>query len=152
MQAIEMNHLVQDVYDEVTLLSDRARLTFNLESLPMAIGDPSVLRQVLVNLLSNAVKYSSHRPQALIHVRGEQKDGMCTYHIQDNGAGFDMHYVSKLFGVFQRLHSEREFPGTGVGLAIAQRIVHRHGGQIWGEGRVDHGATFSFTLPAAQAY
>ncbi len=120
---------------------------FELEPLPGTVGDPRLLRQVWVNLLSNAVKFSAKREQPVIRVTAEEKDGECIYIVEDNGAGFDMRYASKLFGVFQRLHSAQEFEGTGVGLAIVQRIVERHGGRVWAESQLGQGATFRFALP-----
>jgi light-regulated signal transduction histidine kinase (bacteriophytochrome) len=108
-----------------------------------------MIRQVWVNLLSNAVKFSRQRAVAHIAVGGGVENGEARYWVQDDGAGFDMQYGAKLFGVFQRLHRQDEFEGTGVGLAIAQRILHRHNGSIRGEGKPDAGATFSFALPLA---
>jgi signal transduction histidine kinase len=110
-------------------------------------GDRALLRQVWVNLLSNAIKYSSSKPHSDILVTGEANDGMAHYRVADNGVGFDMKYAPKLFGVFQRLHKAEEFEGTGVGLAIVQRIITRHGGGIRADSRLGEGTTFHFHLP-----
>ena len=107
-----------------------------------------MMRQVWINLISNAVKFSSHRKQSVISVTSKKEKDKLTYCIKDNGAGFNMKYVEKVFGVFQRLHSEAEFEGTGVGLALVRRIISRHNGDIWAEGKVDKGATFCLSLPA----
>ncbi|HEX4601535.1 MAG TPA: ATP-binding protein [Gemmatimonadales bacterium] len=115
--------------------------------LPPAHGDRGLMRQVLVNLIGNAVKFTRGRENARVEIGARQDNGETVYYVRDNGVGFDMHYAGKLFGVFQRLHRADEFEGTGVGLALVQRIIQRHGGRVWAEGRVNEGATFSFTLP-----
>jgi light-regulated signal transduction histidine kinase (bacteriophytochrome) len=130
----------------LTTPESRERIDFRLGSLPSAVGDPTLIGQVWMNLLSNALKFSSKRERAVVEVGCQTGEGESIYYVRDNGAGFDMQYAGKLFGVFQRLHSEREFEGTGVGLAIVQRAIYRHGGRVWGEGEVDGGATFYFTL------
>jgi PAS domain S-box-containing protein len=145
---IDMETLADSVFHEVTSPEARERIEFHVDRLPRVAGDPTLMRQVWTNLLSNAVKFSSKQEKAVIEVGSILKDGEFTYFVRDNGAGFDMRYVEKLFGVFQRLHSEREFEGTGVGLAIVQRVIQRHGGRVWAEGEEDRGASFFFTLPA----
>lgn len=144
---IDMQALVHSVFDELTPSGNRARIVFRMGKLQPVFGDPALIRQVWVNLLSNALKFTSGKDKAIIEVESVMNKNVITYSIRDNGAGFDMKYAGKLFGVFQRLHSESEFEGTGVGLAIVNRVVSRHGGRVWGEGEIDKGATFSFTLP-----
>jgi len=145
--SIDMKELVHAIYHEVTSPAQRARIRFELSDLPKTSADPTMMRQVWMNLISNAIKFSANRKQAVISVSCQQEEGQFIYCIQDNGAGFNMEYKEKLFGVFQRLHGEKEFEGTGVGLALVQRIIHRHGGEVWGEGEVDKGAIFYFSLP-----
>jgi len=144
--AVQMAALVGDVVDELRAESGDRRLDFRIGTLADAYGDPMLLRQVWLNLVGNAIKYSRGRDPALIEIGSDPATG--EYFVRDNGAGFEMKYAERLFGVFERLHSESEFEGTGIGLAIVQRIVSRHGGMVRGEGRPDHGATFRFTLPA----
>ena len=121
----------------------------NIGSLPACVGDPDLLRQVWMNLLGNAFKYTGQRQVARIDIDADASSGETVYSVRDNGAGFDMEHARNLFGVFQRLHNEREFPGVGVGLALVHRIVDRHGGRAWAQARPDQGATFFFTLGAA---
>jgi signal transduction histidine kinase len=144
---VDMQELAAGVYATV----GAPGVEFKLEALPGVRGDPRLLRQVWTNLLSNAVKFSSKRERPVIQVSGGESSTECLYAVRDNGAGFDPAYASKLFEVFQRLHSTREFEGTGVGLAIVKRIVTRHGGRVWAEGAPGQGATFHFALPRKNA-
>ena len=145
-QVTSMQNLIQQVVGEHRAEMDSRQIAISLGELPECEADPALLKQVVVNLLSNAIKYTRRRDMAQIEVGSFQQDGECVYFVRDNGAGFDMRYANKLFGVFQRLHSAEDFEGTGVGLAIVQRIIHRHGGRIWAESEVDCGTTFYFTL------
>lgn len=145
---INMAELARSVFDELKPISQDRRIEFTVGPLPYAMGDPSMVRQVWMNLISNAVKFTRKREKAVIEVGGEIKGADSIYWIRDNGVGFNMAEADKLFGVFQRLHSADEYEGTGVGLAIVQRIITRNEGRIWAEGRPDEGATFYFTLPA----
>ena len=147
LQPIDMDSLARSVASELRAAEPQRAVEFVCAPLPPAQGDAAMLRQVWANLLGNALKFSRRRQAALIEVGGRVDAGEIRYWVKDNGAGFDMQYADKLFGVFQRLHRQDEFEGTGVGLAIAQRIVHRHQGRIGGEGKPDAGATFWFTLP-----
>jgi len=146
---IDMGRIVQTVLCELApALKDRP-IEIHCADLPPCQGDPALLQQVWLNLLSNAVKYSQKCSAAVVQIGAYEENGETVYFVRDNGAGFDMRYVEKLFGVFQRLHHAEDYEGTGVGLAIVQRIVHRHGGRVWAEGAVDRGATFFFTLGAS---
>jgi light-regulated signal transduction histidine kinase (bacteriophytochrome) len=148
-QPIDMQALAQATWQDLAIPPGRL-VDFALKPLPASQGDPALLRQVWTNLLSNAVKYTGGRSPARIEV-GHETDpsGRSGYYVRDNGTGFDMKYAHKLFGVFQRLHRADEYEGTGVGLAIVQRIVHRHGGRVWAQSVPDLGATFYFNLSAA---
>jgi PAS domain S-box-containing protein len=144
---IDMKKMVRLLFEGMTSPSERERIVITIGKLQKSFGDVALIGQVWVNLLSNAIKYTSKKDVSEITV-GSQVDGdLVTYFVKDNGVGFDMTYSHKLFGVFQRLHSEREFEGNGVGLAIIQRIVLKHGGKVWAEGEVGKGATFYFSLP-----
>lgn len=139
--------LARDVFQELQPESKGRQVDFTVGELPPCQADANLLRQVFANLLSNALKYTRDRDPAIIRVGCRSEEKQPVYFVQDNGAGFDMRYAEKLFRVFQRLHRSDQFEGTGVGLAIVQRIIERHGGRIWAEARVDEGATFHFTLP-----
>ena len=143
---VDMNRLVSEVIDAFRERGEKMPQLV-LGTLPHARGDENLIRQVWVNLLGNAIKFSGKHEQPAVEVGGYESNGECVYDVKDNGAGFDMRYYEKLFGVFQRLHDEREFSGTGVGLAIVQRIVLGHGGRVWAEGTVGKGAAFYFSLP-----
>ncbi|MFZ3065278.1 MAG: ATP-binding protein [Nitrospirota bacterium] len=144
---IRMDELAKGVFDELKASDVQRNLQFDIKALPHAHGDSSLIHQVFANLLSNAIKFTKPREGAAIEVGGWSEGEESIYYVKDNGVGFDMKYKNKLFGVFQRLHSENEFEGIGVGLAIVHRIIQRHGGRLWAEGEVNKGATFYFTLP-----
>ena len=139
--------LVKQVMDDLQGDCDGRKLDLRIGTLPDCNGDPTLMRQVFINLLSNALKYTRKREETVVEVGSFRQTGETVYYVRDNGAGFNMEYSGKLFGVFQRLHGTQEFEGTGVGLSIVQRIILRHGGRIWAEAAVDEGATFYFTLP-----
>jgi light-regulated signal transduction histidine kinase (bacteriophytochrome) len=144
---IDMEAMARMVYERVGGENRARTVEFRLGSLPTVRGDRALFEQVWVNLLSNALKFSAKREKAVIEVDSITTGNELVYFVRDNGAGFDPRYQSKLFGVFQRLHRDEEFTGTGVGLALVHRIVTRHGGRVWAEGKPDHGATFYFSLP-----
>jgi PAS domain S-box-containing protein len=148
---VNLEQLVQEVLSEVRRETDGRDVVWRVGALPTWYGDRSMLRLAFVNLISNSIKFTRTRPQAEIEIgcKGLQSDQVVVF-VRDNGVGFDMKYVNKLFGVFQRLHPAEAFEGTGIGLATVQRIVHRHGGRVWAEGVVDHGATFYFSLSKSQ--
>ena len=145
-QLVSMESLVQQTIADLDGTWKGRCVEFEVGDLPPAYADPGLLRQVWTNLLANAVKFTQPRAVAHIEVGCSMADGACVYFVRDNGVGFDMQYAGKLFGVFQRLHRAEDFEGTGVGLALVQRVVHRHGGRVWAEAAVDQGATFSFCL------
>ncbi len=140
------------VYSALALLrgeNDVRSVEVKVGELPAAYGDPRLLKQVWLNLLSNAFKFTRGRDRAVVEVGHEMRDAMAVYFVRDNGTGFDMRYAQKLFGMFQRMHRQEDFEGTGIGLAIVQRIVVRHGGRVWAESAKGKGATFYFTLEEA---
>jgi signal transduction histidine kinase len=144
---IDMEKLTREVFEELQPSVAGAKLQLEIEHLPPATGDRAMMHQVIVNLLSNAIKFSRIRESSRIKVGATVNADETVYYVRDNGAGFDMQHADKLFGVFQRLHSVNEFEGTGIGLAIVKRIITRHGGRVWAEGKVNEGATFYFALP-----
>jgi light-regulated signal transduction histidine kinase (bacteriophytochrome) len=149
---VELAPLVEEVRESLMAEAAGRDIRWQIGPLPRVCADAAMLRIVLVNLLGNAVKYTRRRPVAEITVgqQGEE-DGRLVLYVRDNGAGFDMKYADKLFGVFQRLHRADEFEGTGIGLATVRRIIARHGGRTWAEAQPEAGATFWFTLRAAPA-
>ena len=148
---LDMTELARATYAGLNGPQDAVNVELHLATLPRAKGDRVLLGQVWANLMSNAVKFSSKREKPLVEVSAISDEKEHIYFVRDNGAGFDPRYQSKLFGVFQRLHSTGEFPGTGVGLALVQRIVVRHGGRVWADGKPGEGATFYFTLPKEES-
>ena len=145
---IEMTALARDVFEELRGTQPGRDIDFQIANLPPAAGDPSLMRQVWVNLIGNALKFTRRRDSVRIEIRGTGAGPeFVTYFVRDNGAGFDMQYAGKLFGAFQRLHRPSDFEGTGIGLALVQRIIQRHGGTIWAEGEENVGARFAFTMP-----
>jgi light-regulated signal transduction histidine kinase (bacteriophytochrome) len=146
---LDQDVLVRGVVKALLAEAKDRKVSFDIEELPAEEADPRLLKQVWVNLIGNALKYTRKREEALIRIHCEMRNGVPVYSIADNGVGFDMRYAHKLFGVFQRLHRAEDYDGTGVGLAVVQRIIHRHGGRIWAEAEPNKGATFHFTLQHA---
>jgi two-component system sensor kinase len=138
---------LNSVIEDAKIAKGRQNIHIDTKDLPTAWGDESMIRQVLVNLLSNALKYTRPRDIAKIEIGGAEKEDANVYYVKDNGVGFDSASADKLFSPFKRLHSSEEFEGTGIGLVITERIVNKHDGRIWAEGKVDEGATFYFSLP-----
>ncbi|MFH2218483.1 MAG: ATP-binding protein [Pseudomonadota bacterium] len=147
---IDMAELAREVFDKLQIGVADPTARLNIDTLPHAKGDRSMVREVYLNLLSNAIKYARSETETVIEVTGKADGDENIYSVKDNGIGFDMKYKDKIFDVFQRLHKSDEFEGTGVGLALVQRIVHRHGGRLWAEGEVDKGAVFYFSLPKSE--
>jgi light-regulated signal transduction histidine kinase (bacteriophytochrome) len=144
---VSLGDLIQEVQKELRGEARNRKIAWQIDPLPQVVADASMLRLAVTNLLSNAIKFTRDRPDARIHVGYTDGAGAeVVVFVKDNGAGFDMKYVDKLFGVFQRLHPTEEFEGTGIGLANVRRIIHRHGGKTWAEGAVGEGATFYFTI------
>jgi light-regulated signal transduction histidine kinase (bacteriophytochrome) len=150
LQAVDMQSLVDEARAQLDSELGGRQVEWRVGSLPIVIGDENMLRTVWQNLLGNAIKYTGGRDKAIVSVSVQRTFmGDYEFSITDNGAGFDMQYAGKLFGVFQRLHRASEFPGNGIGLANVRRIISRHGGRTWAEGELDHGATFHFSLPGS---
>jgi light-regulated signal transduction histidine kinase (bacteriophytochrome) len=145
-----MSSLAQAAVAEATASARSRRVDVQVADLPPAWGDPALLRQVLTSLIGNGVKYTAPREVATVEVGGRREGGEIVYFVRDNGIGFEMRHAAKIFKVFQRLHTEAEFEGSGMGLALAQTALHRLGGRIWVESAVDEGSTFYFALPARE--
>lgn len=143
---IDMNELTKAVLNDIDKTTEH-KTEIKIGTLHKLKGDYSLFHHVMFNLISNAIKYSSKKEHPLIEISSEEKNSEIIFSVKDNGVGFDMRYAHKLFGVFQRLHKTKDFEGTGVGLAIVQRIINKHGGKIWVEAELDKGATFYFTIP-----
>jgi len=150
LQRADLSAIVRSIAAELQETQPERQIEFRIEEGIETFVDSHLIRITLENLLGNAWKFTSKRESACIEFGRTHCDGKPTYHVRDNGAGFDPAYAGRLFGAFQRLHDKNDFPGTGVGLATVQRIIHRHGGRIWAESAVERGATFYFTLLEAR--
>ena len=144
---INLEDTIHQVQRDLWFEIENRNIIWQLDKLEPVYGDPPLIQQIMVNLLSNAIKFSSNRDPAIIEISCKKENEETTVCVRDNGIGFDMKYVDKLFGVFQRLHHEEEYEGTGIGLANVRRIVNRHGGRTWAESSPDNGASFYFSLP-----
>ena len=149
---IDMEALANKVFTEIRATTDDREIRFEVRDLPHAWGDPRIIHQVITNLLSNALKYTRSKATTMIEVGGFEKQGQNIYYVRDNGVGFDSADSDTIFGLFQRLPHSQEIEGTGVGLAITRRIIEKHGGRVWADGRSNEGATFYFSLPAAAGH
>jgi light-regulated signal transduction histidine kinase (bacteriophytochrome) len=149
---INMDQLANEVWDDVRAANQEREFEVKITKILPGFGDRALIRQVLFNLFSNAVKFTKDRKPGITEMSSYSEPDKVVYYLKDNGVGFDMANYNKLFAVFQRLHSHEEYEGTGVGLAIVQRIIHRHGGRVWAEGKENEGATFYFTLPQIGYY
>jgi signal transduction histidine kinase len=145
-EVVDMSKIAKTIVEELKVLTS-GKTSIYIKDIPVVYGDPIMLRQVLYNLITNAIKFTKYKEKAIIEIGCTIDNNEHNYYVKDNGSGFDMKYADKLFGVFQRLHNSEEFEGTGIGLTIVQRIVNRHGGRVWAEGKIDEGATFYFSLP-----
>ena len=148
---VDLDVLARSVFSDLAQQEQGRDIDFVESGSPPARGDAAMLRQVLQNLIGNAIKFTRTKDRPRVEFGYDPEQGGGAYYVRDNGVGFDMQYANKLFGVFQRLHSAKEFEGTGVGLALVNRIVARHGGRTWAVGKVDEGATFFFTLPGRRS-
>lgn len=148
VQITGLNSLVNEIGADLKRANPERRIEWKIQTLPFVECDPALMKQVFANPLANAVKFTRPRTPAVIEVGTIQQDGHCVVFVRDNGLGFSMKHSKNLFGVFKRLHRAEDFEGTGVGLATVQRIIHKHGGRVWGEAELDKGATFFFTLEA----
>jgi two-component system sensor kinase len=146
---LEMDGIIKDVWKELQAINPERNIALTIQAMPSGYGDRTLIKQVYANLLANAVKFTKYKNPARIEAGGYTEDHEDVFYIKDNGVGFDMAYYDKLFGIFQRLHNNPDFEGTGVGLATIQRAVHKHGGRVWAEGKMDEGATFYFSLPSS---
>lgn len=146
LQPVQMRPLVGDILHSMHKEQEERQIEVRIGDLPDCFGDPTMLRQVLTNLLSNAFKFTRLTEKPVIEIGSQSTEEELIYFVRDNGAGFDIRYADKLFGVFQRLHSQRQFEGNGVGLSIVQRIIQRHGGTVWAQSEINRGATFYFSL------
>ncbi len=148
---IDMTQMAISMFRETAALDVPDRIKLKVDPMPEAYADPTYMRQVWANLIANAIKFSSKEKKPSVKICGRTENGFNVYYVKDNGVGFNPEYAHKLFGVFQRLHKSDDFEGTGVGLAIVQRIIHRHGGKVWAEGEEGKGATFWFSLPVKKS-
>jgi len=145
--SIDMTELAKTVYEEIATTEVKGKFNFGISTLPNTHGDLALIRQVWSNLIANAIKYTLPKENCRIEIGSYQEGKLNIYYVRDNGVGFNPQYADKLFRVFQRLHKDTEFEGTGVGLVIVQRIINRHGGSVWAEGALNQGATFYFSIP-----